>query len=640
MKIMERTGIMKMDSVLNKIPAVPWLLIKLALLILAFGLVLLRSPSELMRSIDLSMRVGFWPVIPIAAILLYLLFRIPGRIGTLLAFGAVMVMFAMPLAGLWSSGHTQSSVISGLIQLNDARGYYTDALRLTIGESFSFFSSRRPLFPGFLSFVLMITRHNLMVSLMILCAITAVSCYLMIREIQSTHGTEAAVFLLMMVFLYYRLHSGITMSENFGIALGCLGFTILWRGVTDKSLWLIWFGIFSTTLALNARAGAFFVLPFLVIFAGRLFRESKYISWRVVFITSGAVVLGFFCSLLLGRLIGQAGGIPFANFSYTLYSLAAGGKSWAYIAEVHPQVFLLSEPQHTTTVFQLAFELMQEKPMQTIQGALFFWKALFTDTLYHVFSFVSRENWVLNPIVKWALYFLSIMGMAAWFRDRKSALNSLVMICIVGIFLSVPLVPPTDSFRIRPYASSIAMICMLPALGVAHLSSWMKLQTFANVDLQKPANIALPFNLVLILLTLIAPVIIRHTSSLPESAPISCGLNSQPVRILFSQGTYINIRKNKEDFADWPPNYHAYLFQKNAHALEDVNLIAWLESAESSHTLLVAVDVIHLNNIMLFLPTELLPKESGYVQFCGNFDESIRPYSIFRVSASTPVTSQ
>jgi hypothetical protein len=50
-------------------------------------------------------------------------------------------------------------------------------------------------------------------------ALTAVSCYLLVREIQKTHGNETAVFLLMMVFLYYRLHSGIAMSENFGIAL-------------------------------------------------------------------------------------------------------------------------------------------------------------------------------------------------------------------------------------------------------------------------------------------------------------------------------------------------------------------------------------------------------------------------------------
>ena len=57
-----------------------------------------------------------------------------------------------------------------------------------------------------------------------------------------------------MVYLYYRLHSGISMSENFGIAIGALGFTILWRGTVDKNLWLVAFGIFSTTLALNARA--------------------------------------------------------------------------------------------------------------------------------------------------------------------------------------------------------------------------------------------------------------------------------------------------------------------------------------------------------------------------------------------------
>lgn len=624
---------------LDKIPAFLWFVIKASLVILIFSFFLLKQPSNLLGLLGFSLRVDLWPVIPIATIILYLLFRIPGRLGEALALGGTMFLFVMPLAGLWASGHTQTSVISGLIQLNDARSYYMDALRLTIGEDYSFFSTRRPLFTGFLSVLLMATNNNLMITLVVLSAITAISCYWMTREVQRTNGTETAVFLLIMLFLYYRLHSGITMSENFGIALGTLGFTILWRGTVDKKIWWITFGIFTTTLALNARAGAFFVLPLLVLWAGWLFRESKHISWQAIFIACGAIVLGFFCNLMLGRLIGQPGGIPFANFSYTLYSLAAGGKSWAYISEVHPEVFLLPEPEHTKRSFQLAFELMRENPWQTVQGAVFFWKAIFTNTLYNVFAFTAKENWVLNPLIKWGLYLLSLTGIFTWFKDRKSSLNSLVIACIVGIFISVPFAPPTDSFRMRPYASSIAMISILPALGFGYLVDKFRRRTSETPIGEESNRPIIHFSLALILVTLIAPIMIRYGATAPSVTSRACKSNTVPVVVSFTEGSYIKIIKNTNDQADWPPNYHAYLFQKNAHSLEDVNLIAWLESIDPSNAMFVALDIINKVEVWLLLPTQLLPKHTGYVQFCGTFEEdpALQRYSIFNVSETHPL---
>ncbi len=409
----------------NNIHPILWQFICFTVSIIAFGLVLINPLPSFVRPLSLALRVDFWPVIPITAVVIYLLFRIPGRTGELITVTSIMLLFAMPLAGMWAYGHTQTSTLGGLIPLNDAQGYYIDALGLTTGSNFSYFSSRRPLFPGLLSVLLIITNYNLFTSLAILSAITAISCYFMTREIQRTHGTETATFLLMMVFLYYRLHSGVTMSENFGIALGTLGFTILWRGTADKKLQFIWFGLFTTTIALNTRAGAFLILPLLVIWAGRLFRENKFISWKAIGVTSTAIMLGFASSILLGRLIGQPSGIPFANFSYTMYSLASGGTSWAYIAEVHPEVFLLPEPDLTKKIFQLAFELMKENPLQTVQGALTFWKAIFSDSLYNVFAFVYKENWTISPIVKWILYLLSIFGISAWWQDKKAPLNSI-----------------------------------------------------------------------------------------------------------------------------------------------------------------------------------------------------------------------
>lgn len=191
---------------INKIHPAVWQLICLTISLVLFSLVFLTRSPGFLRPFGIALRTDFWPIVPLTALLVYVIYRIPGRIGELSAFAIVMILFALGLAGLWASGNTQTSTISGLIPMNDARSYYVDALRLTHGTSFSFFSSRRPLFAGFLSVLLLITNFNLAASLAILAAITGISIYFFSRELERTHGTETAVFAVVMMFLYYRLH--------------------------------------------------------------------------------------------------------------------------------------------------------------------------------------------------------------------------------------------------------------------------------------------------------------------------------------------------------------------------------------------------------------------------------------------------
>jgi len=627
----------------NKIHPLLWQLICLTISVAFFILVLINRSPNFLRPLGFSLRTDFWPIIPVTALFVYLVFRIPGRIGEVSTWAVVMVLFALPLAGMWAFGHTQTSTLSGLIPLNDAKGFYMDALRLTYGTNFSFFASRRPLFAGLLSVLLVLTNYNLMACLAALTAITAIAILLTAREVQRTHGMETAVFLLMMIFLYYRLHSGTVMSENLGVALGSLGFAILWRGSTKRNLSMIWLGILITTLALNARAGAFFILPLLILWSGWLYRGGKTTSWKVVGLSSTAVILGFFLNYLLTRWIGDPDGIPFANFSYSLYSLAAGGKSWAYIAEVHPEVFLLSEPEHTRQVFQLAFDLMREEPMKTLQGAIFFWKVLFSDTLYNVFSYVSRENWTIHPIVKWILYLFSLLGMVSWYRNRNSPMNSLVMICILGVFLSVPFAPPTDSFRIRPYAASIAMLTALPALGFGYVVERIKSNKNNLVEAgDNTPSMTIQFSTILLLVILIGPVIIKYSAS-PNFIPApKCTGVPNSVLIRFDPGVSINLRKNTQGFPDWPPDYHIYLFRRNAHSVEDVNLINWTQTVQTSRTIFVALDLGTGSDVLAVIPTEILPEVGQYAQLCGRFEEnpSLTRYGIFYTDQVLPISHQ
>lgn len=585
----------------------------------------------------MALRTGFGLVIPIAALFLYLSFRIPNRIGDLMSMAVTLSFFAMPLAGLWASGQSQSTILSGLIPLFDAESYYTDALRLMDGKSFSIFSARRPLFPGLLAVLLSITGRNLMAALAILTAIAGLACYFTAREVQRTHGAEIAIFILMVLFLFNRAHSGISMSESLGVALGTLGFGLLWRGASTKSVFYIWAGLLTTTLALNARAGAFFMLPILILWAGWLLRENNLIPWRVIFISTSAVILGFVLNLVLTRMIAVPSGVPFANFSYTLYGLASGGRSWAYVFKAHPEVLGIQEPEQSKKIYQLAFELIRTHPLQTLQGALFNWKMLFSDSWYNIYAYIGGENWTVNVITLWGMYILCIMGIFAWLQDRKDPIQSLIMVSAIGVFISVPFLPPTDAYRMRPYAASIVIFGALPAMGLTYLISGMttkfrpKASKFIDNNVIVPSGSILAFSFVLISVTLIGPVLLSSIATPRLNQTTPCASDLASIVVSFDEGTYINLKKQNDPFLDWMPNFHTGDFRRNSHSLPNSYLISWAESIEPPKTIFLTLDYLNDQRVMVVIPTILLPKTDTFMEICGQWetDPKLIGYSIF-----------
>ncbi|MRS05234.1 hypothetical protein EG832_18770, partial [bacterium] len=83
--------------------------------------------------------------------ILYFTFGIKGVWGTFAAFCLTLLLFGLPLSGLWRSGASEPFIIGGLLPFSDAASYYSDALRVVEGYRFSAFSARRPLFPALLT---------------------------------------------------------------------------------------------------------------------------------------------------------------------------------------------------------------------------------------------------------------------------------------------------------------------------------------------------------------------------------------------------------------------------------------------------------------------------------------------------------
>lgn len=605
----------------------------LVVAITVFVLILLNRSPNFLRAISITLRTGFNLSVVLCLFILYITFRLKGWPGRFFPLVFTVALFAFPLAGLWAIGQTQPTILMGIVPLFDASDYYSDALRLLAGQDFSVFAARRPLFPGLLAFALWVSGHNLMVALSLFTLITALACFAAAKEIQRTHGAEVAVFVLAILFLYYRYHSGLVMSENLGLPLGTIGFAVLWRGTSDKHKLLVWIGILLVTLALNARAGTFFMLPLLLAWYGWLFRgpEQKF-SWSFLALAGSAVLLGFVINLIMFDLLASPSGVPFANFSYTLYGLAAGGKTWRYIFEVRPDLLLLQEPYHSREVYRMAFELILHQPGLLVKGALYTWSTLFSNTWYSAYSYVAGENPIVGQIAQWGLFLLCALGIVRWVRAPADLLNGLVCISALGIFLSVPFLPPTDAYRMRPYAVSIIIFGLLPAMGFLYGLEKLKLP-FTEKGQTSISYLPhlLGLSSLLLISSLVAPVLLKNTGELPRFQQVTCEGNLDLVSIRFDPGTHFNVIRQRTPGLDWMPDFRVGRFRRNSHNMADPYMIAWTDTVEPGESMFYSLDFQSMKKVLIVTPTDRLPAPGSLWQICGEWetDPTYNLYNIF-----------
>jgi hypothetical protein len=472
-----------------------------------------------------------------------------------------------------------------------------------------------------------------MFSLAIITAVAAVAIYYSVREIQRTHGAETAVFLLIILFLYFRHHSGTSMSETLGVPFSALGIALIWRGLDKQLSWLALFGLFVTSFAMNIRPGTMFILPLLLLWASWLFRKpNEYISISFFFWGSIAIVLSFVLNSLTIRLLAEPSGTAFSNFSWALYGLASGGNSYTYIFAKHPELLLIPDPQQSRTIYRMAFELMVHNPDLFVKGAFHNWGMFFSDSWYSAYSFLESEGGKLYRITRWTIYTLCALGFIHWLIKPSDKYAGLVAVSAIGVLISVPFVPPTDAYRVRLYAASMMIFGLLPAMGVSLLIKQIKLDSLLpiNTDIQK-TNITAMTSAVLIAIILAGPMIVKASPQKLPEFEFSCTANSDKIAIRFDAGTSVNIMREKDLFLDWMPNFHQGLFSRNIHDLADNNLIAYFDAIRPGMSLVSTLDLISGEPALIVIPTYLLPAPSTYLGICGRWETEpgLKKYNIF-----------
>jgi hypothetical protein len=602
--------------------------------ILAFFL-LIPTP----RQFGLSLRYDFLIILAAIGLVVFLVLKLSGKISDLLLFIFTSFIFVLPISGLWFSGQSEQYVLGGIIPFSDARNYFMDSRRLLEGFQFVTGAARRPLFTALLTSIQWITGQNLYLTIAVLTFILVVTIYLSVLEIKSIEGPAAATFFLLLLFFYSRLLLGKTLSEMVGLPLGLLALIFLLRGPNNNRLIYLLAGLFLLSLALNARAGAFVILPLIALWIGWIERRNSFFHWQAFLIACMVFALGFVINLGIFNLYASPQTVPFGNFSNTIYGLARGGLGWTQIFTDHPETWGMPADKQASYIYSLTLEIIQRKPENLIKGILSSYQVFFSlDDYYGSIGWFGGQGTIGN-IARIVLYLLFIVGIFKCIKNFKKPIYSLVLAASVGIFLSIPFAPPIDSNRMRVYAATIPFFIIIPCFGVSFLLNLLPWKFFNNQDSQPHSLIPIYIlSTALFLFMTILPLVPLQINKHDNTPSINCPPELTQVSFRILPGNYIRIVEQESIPQDRVPEIKEKSFITRVHNLPNWETFPLFTSVKPGQVILADLDLKTTDGMILIADWQNVAKNTAIQTVCARYadDKLLTNYNVFYAEEYVP----
>jgi hypothetical protein len=469
------------------------------------------------------------PFFLLVLLVYYFAFRLPGAYSRLAAACVTVVLLGLSLSFLWNSGYSDDKVIGGLLPFRDAFDYYNGANWILRGHAIRIINegaSWRPLYPGFLAALLFMTGRNLQWALAVQVGLAGLCFSFAANEVRRRLGPAGAALFATLLYFHIQPLIGTAYTETLGLALGCIGFCLLLQSVeTRRSLQLI-LGLVMVMLAVSARAGAFFVFPMLVAWAGWAWRGHGRFSLRYAGLAFETLSLSFLIvNTLFTRLMVEPGGYSFGNFAFTIYGQVVGGAGYH-------KAFEDLGVRNPAVILRAAERFFFAHPLGFVAGAAKAYRDFFSPQ-WGVFSFGPGLQDRVAAVVGTLLL---LAGLYRSWKQRSAASSSLLVACFMGILFSIPFLPPIDG-GVRIYASTMPYLFVLPAVALAGLRPGER-----GDPASPPLGAASAFVcIVLALLTLVAPVALRSFARPPTPTALSCPVGQVPYAAEVPAGSYVDL---------------------------------------------------------------------------------------------------
>ncbi|ARN84557.1 hypothetical protein GQ61_03650 [Candidatus Nucleicultrix amoebiphila FS5] len=418
------------------------------------------------------------------------------------------------------SSFNSYSTLGGLIPHSDALMYYWGAENILNGGLLDSWNLRRPINALFLSVRLWMTGDSYIGALLIQTALFSFCLSLVIYEFIRTISWVSVVFFgaFFLGIGFFVLYT--PLSESLGMSLGLLAFLLLWTGQRDQNIFLFSFGMFLLTAALNARSGAFFVLP--MIFLWILFQDFTF-KKKWVFGALTGVLGAFFYNKLLLWLYSDHSTLAnlHSNFSYIIYGLAAGGKGWQHSYTI-PGIHSLSEAEQAKLVYQETIKLIMNSPVDLIKGLI---KNFVIFVRTHLYPFESiapnisfLELFTLPKNLSWIKAIFSMLILSSGFFIIKRFLAYLrnypqsgwfVFCAVLGNIFSVFVIWVDGKWRV--FSATMVFFPALLSLAFAKIPLKMNTSEHNAIPITK---IAVGLSCLMLLSTAFLPKIFFKANSI------------------------------------------------------------------------------------------------------------------------------
>lgn len=369
---------------------------------------------------------------------------------------------------IWTTGEGRFNSIGGLLPYSDAREYFCGAHALIEWGSLTELASRRPLASGAYAVMLKLSGQNLQLSLLWITIAASLGIWRASEAIRRYFGLGPA---LIMVFLLSKLFSpfnGQMLTEQIGFLIGCSAFALLMTGIAEKKRVHWYWGVFLIGLALSCRAGAFVIIPCLVVLGGWVEKNKRSYNFRIAGICLLLATASLAVSPVLLRVIGAPGGYQYqGNFAYSLYGLVRGGLGWEAFGEEHPEIansLSLSDGEMSKKAYRCAYEEIKRRPSCFISGIAKQYKATLFDLPAFLFPFslrIHKRAWMESALMVLVAIGLTIGALRRAAQEDFSIVIFLG-ISVAGIIASAPFLSD-GGFRV--YAATFPMNAALVAVS-------------------------------------------------------------------------------------------------------------------------------------------------------------------------------
>jgi hypothetical protein len=463
----------------------------------------------------------------------YLIFSLPKKLSWVLGITFTLVILALPLLYLWTSGYSDNGIIGGLLPYKDGKYYYWGAQMILNGDLISskgVQAAGRPLFPGFMSIFLFLLGGNLKIAIAAIVGIAGLAAFLSAFYFTDQIGAAAAALYLTLLYLYIQTLVGFTMSELAGFIFGCLGCIILWQAARKLSVKTFIVGLIVTMLAVSIRTGAFFIFPMLILWAGWVFRGERKFSFKMA--TIAALVVGgafLVMNIIYPKVVVEPGAMTNGNFAYALYGQVRGGVGWN-------EAIKATGTRDPNVVYKAAWDFFLRHPLSFPIGIAKSYRDFFAPKMNGIFPLSYSLSGVILQLVGLGFIVCSL----ALFRKKKSDPAYLFLIAsFIGIFLSIPFLPPVDGGS-RFYASTMSFFFLFLAYPLSFLP---RKEVEDELFSGQIARFAEVFSLIFLGGILLLPIFLQRLGAQQMRELPSCSVEQVPFIARIPDGSYVDLHQ-------------------------------------------------------------------------------------------------